>query len=814
MVEHLLQASPASADGIDLLSDTLRTIAGGWPAARPLRILEIGANSNVTRRLLQCLAQTPATVAYLATSADPEQIERLAAMTRTFVGASSYGWAPGEAGEAINNARFDIVVAANACARLHLNRGSVVELRDLLVPGGLFLAIEPEPNALWDIVFGQTADWWLPDRSGGAVSPLRSGEEWQAELAGAGFGSAGAASIGAAPWPCAAFWGSAPSSAEPLSAAAAEPRVISLVGDDTRLRAALLDRLGAAGHRVTIVQPSDEPAVPSYLNGRDDAQEIVLFLCEEPGGEIAAAQRIATAARIAHAAAERGAALWLVTCDAQQASPAAPETAGFLGAELWGFARVLANELPRLSLRLIDLAGAVNADLRARQIVAEISVPTPETEIVWTPQGRGVLRLRPGLPPRLSSRENAGALTLAGGRSGGLDALGWKLCEPRPPGPGEVEIEVHAAGLNFRDVMWAMGLLPEEALVDGFAGPNFGLECAGIVSAVGAEVEDLKVGDRAMAFAPASLGTRVVTVASAVAPIPPQLGFAAAATLPVAFVTVIYALGNLAQLEPGETVLIHSAAGGVGLAAIQYARHRGAVVIATAGSAVKRAFLRLAGADHVLNSRDLGFADAIRQITGGEGVDIVLNSLSGDAMERSLEVLKPFGRFLELGKRDFYLNRRLHLRPLRQNISYFAIDVDQLPLRRPALARSLLGEISALLVEGAIRPLAHRVFRFSEIDDAFRLMQSSGHIGKLVLVPDADVELPLREPPQFVARGDGTYLVTGGARRVRLRSGALARRARRRRHRIARPARARDARMRGTGRRAEGDRRRGPHLSR
>ncbi|HXC13142.1 MAG TPA: SDR family NAD(P)-dependent oxidoreductase [Stellaceae bacterium] len=762
MVEHLLQASPASADGIALLSDTLRTIAGGWPAARPLRILEIGANSNVTRRLLQCLAQTPATVAYLATSADPEQIERLAAMTRTFVGASSYGWAPGEAGEAINNARFDVVVAANACARLHLNRGSVVELRDLLVPGGLFLAIEPEPNALWDTVFGQTADWWLPDRSGGAVSPLRSGEEWQAELAGAGFGSAGAASIGAAPWPCAAFWGSAPSSAEPLTAAAAEPRVISLVGHATRLRAALLDRLGAAGHRVTIVQPSDEPAVPSYLNGRDDAQEIVLFLCEEPGGEIAAAQRIATAARIAHTAAERGAALWLVTCDAQQASPAAPETAGFLGAELWGFARVLANELPRLSLRLIDLAGAVNADLRARQIVAEISVPTPETEIVWTPQGRGVLRLRPGLPPRLSSRENAGALTLAGGRSGGLDALGWKLCEPRPPGPGEVEIEVHAAGLNFRDVMWAMGLLPEEALVDGFAGPNFGLECAGIVSAVGAEVEDLKVGDRAMAFAPASLGTRVVTVASAVAPIPPQLGFAAAATLPVAFVTVIYALGNLAQLEPGETVLIHSAAGGVGLAAIQYARHRGAVVIATAGSAVKRAFLRLAGADHVLDSRDLGFADAIRQITGGEGVDIVLNSLSGDAMERSLEVLKPFGRFLELGKRDFYLNRRLHLRPLRQNVSYFAIDVDQLPLRRPALARSLLGEISALLVEGAIRPLAHRVFRFSEIDDAFRLMQSSGHIGKLVLVPDADVELPLREPPQFVARGDSTYLVTGG----------------------------------------------------
>ena len=272
----------------------------------------------------------------------------------------------------------------------------------------------------------------------------------------------------------------------------------------------------------------------------------------------------------------------------------------------------------------------------------------------------------------------------------------------------------------------------------------------------------MAIGDRVMAFAPAALGTRAVTVADAVASIPPQLGFAAAATLPVAFVTVIYALQNLAQLEPGETVLIHAAAGGVGLAAIQYAKHRGAIVIATAGSAVKRGFLRLAGADHVLDSRDLGFADRVREITGGEGVDVVLNSLSGEAMERSLEVLKPFGRFLELGKRDFYLNRRLHLRPLRQNISYFAIDVDQLPLSRPALARSLLAEVSALLGEEAIRPLAHRVFRFSEIDDAFRLMQSSGHIGKLVLMPDADIELPLREPPEFAVRGDGTYLVTGG----------------------------------------------------
>ena len=162
------------------------------------------------------------------------------------------------------------------------------------------------------------------------------------------------------------------------------------------------------------------------------------------------------------------------------------------------------------------------------------------------------------------------------------------------------------------------------------------------------------------------------------------------------------------------------------------------------------------------NSRSLAFADAIRELTGGRGVDVVLNSLSGEAMERSVELLRPFGRFLELGKRDFYLNRRFHLRPLRQNVSYFAIDIDQLPLRRPDLARDLLAEIATKLDRGEIRPLAHRTFSYSEIDDAFRLMQSSGHIGKLVLVPGAQEGVRLRQPPEFVARRDGTYLVTGG----------------------------------------------------
>ncbi|HEY2538163.1 MAG TPA: SDR family NAD(P)-dependent oxidoreductase, partial [Stellaceae bacterium] len=760
LAEYLLQASPTTAAGLDFLSKTLGSIALQWPVDRPLRILEIGADGYATRRLMLGLAQFACPVNYVATSCGPELINRLEAVTSPFAGAAACQWTPGDEGaaiELIGNTRFDIVVAVHACARIKLDVASLARLRELIRPGGLFLAVEPQPNVVWDIVFGQSAEWWLNDNSDVDVSPLQTPEQWRAELATAGFRGASVASLTTGPWPAAAIWASVPARAEPATPDPVPPPcALVVIGDDYLLRGALLDRLEAAGHHACAAEASDWPAALSEMMGEEDDSSGIVFIAG--GKEDAAGRQIETLAQVAHTAAERNASLWVVTRGAQQ--PAASDRQAGLAGGVWGFVRVLANELPRLSWHLIDIASAGDVNLHAGRIADEIAAASPETEIVWTADVRHVPRLRPGLPPVPAPRERP--LTLTAGAKGGLQSLGWSASPTRAPGPGEVEIEVRAAGLNFRDVMWAMGLLPEEALVDGFAGPSFGLECAGFITAIGPDVEDMTVGDRVMAFAPAALGTRVLTIAKAVAPIPAELDFASAATLPVAFVTVVYALGHLAQLSPGEWVLIHAASGGVGLAAIQYAKHRGATVIATAGSPIKRSFLRLAGADHVLDSRDPGFADRAREITRGDGVDVVLNSLSGEAMERSLEVLKPFGRFLELGKRDFYVNRRLHMRPLRQNVSYFALDVDQLPRHRPALARSLLREVTMLLKAGAIRPLAHRSFLYSEVEDAFRLMQASGHIGKLVLIPDPDGELHAREPAEFTLRGDGTYLVTGG----------------------------------------------------
>ena len=759
MVEQLLQASPASASDIDLLCDILAEIANAWPKSRPLRLLELGSIVGCsTGRIVHRLARSGAAIAYTAACSEAEQAARSRSLADPQLGFACCRWSPRDGIEALNSSnKFDIILAVNSCSRLQLDMASLVTLRNLLVSGGLFVAVEPEPNPLWDIVFGENASWWQEGSRLRDSSPLRSAEEWRLELGRAGLLPGSKVNTGAGPWPSAIFWGTAPLRSEPVLRDPEEPMSVTIIGGNSSFRSALQQRLTAAGHRTELAQLSGI-AGSSVAAG----QRIFVFLAEAPSAAdptFDISQQIVTLARLATIAVDHCGVLWVVTSEAQQIT--LPDQADHLaGSALRGLARTLINEISGLKIRLLDLPATGAPGERAQILVAELTAASNETEIVWTPQGRCVPRLRPGLPPRWAQSSDVLGITTM--QNAGRDSPGWEIKLPKPVGPGEVEIEVHASGLNFRDMMWATGLLPEEALIDGFAGPTYGLECAGVVRALGPRVANIAIGDRVMAFAPAALSTRVVTIADAVAPIPVETSFAEAATIPVTFVTVAYALGHLAKLAAGEHVLIHAAAGGVGLAAIQYAKQRGAIVTATAGSEVKRAFLRLAGADYVLNSRDLGFSDAVREFTGGQGVDVVLNSLSGEGMERSLEALKPFGRFLELGKADLYLNRRIRLRPFRQNISYFAIDIDQLPVLRPDLARSLLAEISVALFNGEIRPLAHRVFSFAELDDAFRLMQSSGHIGKIVLQPNGNSGVRLRQAPELALRRDGTYLVTGG----------------------------------------------------
>ncbi|MGH2621008.1 MAG: type I polyketide synthase, partial [Anaerolineales bacterium] len=222
-------------------------------------------------------------------------------------------------------------------------------------------------------------------------------------------------------------------------------------------------------------------------------------------------------------------------------------------------------------------------------------------------------------------------------------------------------------------------------------------------------------------------------------------------------------LHHLARLRAGERILIHAAAGGVGLAAIQFAQHVGAEIFATAGSPEKREFLRSLGVRHVMDSRSLDFADEVMALTGGKGVDVVLNSLAGDAIPKSISVLDAYGRFLEIGKRDIYQNSKLNLRPFRKNLSFFAIDLGRLFQERPAVAGELLREVMQHIEAGHLRALPTRTFPISEVESAFRYMAQAKHTGKIALsLQDPEVLLAPAVNQVVPFRPDGTYLITGG----------------------------------------------------
>ena len=462
--------------------------------------------------------------------------------------------------------------------------------------------------------------------------------------------------------------------------------------------------------------------------------------------------------------------LVVVTCRARAAHPGeAIDNAGLAQSPVLAAARTIAMEVPDLDLRLIDCDQPALVDMTV--LLDVLASDAAETEIAIRTGAVLALRLdemgRSGPPPPRTDVQRAGstrdfALRHAG--AAGADGLHWRRVVRGAPGPDEVEVEVAAVGLNFRDLMAVSGLLPVEAEADPPLGA-LGLELSGVVCRVGANVRDLAAGDRVLGMARGALRRFVIAPRAALHRVPPALSLAQAATVPSAYMTAHYALDELARLQPGETVLIHSATGGVGLAAIALARRAGARIIATAGSEERRAYLRGIGIADAYASRNASFADDVLRATDGRGVDVVLNSLSGPLIEKGLGCLAPYGRFIELGKRDVYENAAVGLRSLRANVSLHVVDLAALLGERPVMAARMLEEVLAMLSAGEIAPLPHEDFNAASVIDAFRSFAVSGHIGKLVVnVGGAGIAVRSAIADGAPLDPDGTYLVTGGTR--------------------------------------------------
>ena len=451
--------------------------------------------------------------------------------------------------------------------------------------------------------------------------------------------------------------------------------------------------------------------------------------------------------------------LWLVTRGAQPAgSPSAVGCA--LQAPLWGFGRSAAHEHPEIAPTLVDLDPSPEHD-EADRLARELAAAGPETQVAYRGGARFVARLvrAPAEAAPRNCELPAGGVPFGLRPQGTRTVRGAALSarERQPPGPGQVEIEVRAAALNFRDVLTTLGTLP----VSG-GDSTLGTDCAGIVAEVGEGVTRFRPGDAVIAFAPGAIGSQVTTWSRFAIPKPASLKFEEAATLPLPFLTAWYSLREVARLRAGETVLIHAGAGGVGLAALQIAQSCGARIFASAGSPEKRELLRSLGVDVVVDSRSLGFADEIRAVTGGRGVDVVLNSLAGPFFQRSLECLARFGRFVEIGKVEPARGLRLRGEPLLGAVTLAFVDIQALCRHSPEAVESMMAQLAGRISDGSFRPLIHRVFPVSRSAEALELMARGGHVGRCVVsIQDPEARVSV-DASQGRLRADRTYLLAGG----------------------------------------------------
>ncbi|WP_426959652.1 SDR family NAD(P)-dependent oxidoreductase [Muricoccus radiodurans] len=718
LAEHWLAHSRLTAPTLDAVAAAIEAAADGL--ALPLRValLEPGL-AGLLPRLLPALREGRLALEVL--SADPPRAEATLARlgARGLVGLRDATRAP-----APPHAAPELVACV---ATSPLDAASPSPLEQLRGLGGPPVLIGIPPHApVLDLLHAAEAGWWdltpTPDAPVGQwplpAETARAAEE-------AGLGPVLRSELDASGAGLLVFAGAETGRRAPVAAkerpqppgeagAGAGSHLVLHVREAALARAReLLPTFDLIPYAGAGPKRDDDPAAPAH-------PPVVVDLEAGPvSGELAALRQRILRLRdtAAHLSDTPGARL-VVLCEGGGAPAEAARAT----------ARTLANETPAVEVHAVLPRGATPI-ATAQALRAHLETASPERELVIGPHGVQVPRARRARP---SLRAPApGERTVLRRGPGGLDDLIWEVEPRRAPGPGEVEVAVAATGLNFRDVMLALGLLDEEILGEGLTAGSLGFEFAGHVLSGGDG--PWRPGDLVMGFAQDAFASHLTVPSASLLRAPAGLSPEAAASLPVALTTAWHALVDRAALQRGETVLIHGGAGAVGLAALGIARHLGARVIAAAGTPEKRDLLRRLGADAVVDSRAADFGAQVRAVS--DGVDVVLNSVAGDAMRETLRLVRPFGRFVELGKRDFLENTRIGLRPFARNLAFLGVDLDQFLAHAPEAAMRAARAACAAVESGAIRPLPCLALPGTAVGDAFRLMQASGHVGKIVIRP-------------------------------------------------------------------------------
>ncbi|KAI8251523.1 Compactin diketide synthase [Colletotrichum sp. SAR 10_98] len=643
--------------------------------------------------------------------------------------------------------QYDVIIASNVIHATRSIHETLRNIRLLLKPGGKFILFEvTNLDTYGNFSFGLLPGWWLSTEEYRKDGPLLTVEGWDSHLKDSGFGGIDLCfDDGLAPAEFNVMIGTA----KPVEIEKSDDDSVSIVIDD---RCALQQRL--AGQLETALS-SDGSKVPVEtvklldLSTASLERKICIFL-PELFESVLAKPNEKVFSGIKNMCGSARAILWVVQGGGvAPTNPTADMVLGFARTmRMENAARFLTLSLSSLP-PLEDCGHAadtilqfVNEKLFASDTSSLVDNAFCEHDgLIMIPRlvtgsglfggnGSKALSGRNAEPePTVFGASPERALMLEVATPGLLDSMRFVDDDiySRPLGEGEVEFRIMAAGQNFRHLLHALGQLPNSAN---------GAEAAGIVTRTGPNTP-FTVGDRVFGCHQRLFGTFARGPHHCLAPIPSQLSFCEAAAIPIVFMTAYMALYDYARIQRGETVLIHSAAGGLGQACIQLAQLAGAEVFATVGSLDKRDLLvKTYGipADHIFSSRDLSFARGIMRMTGGKGVDVAVNSLSGAALRATWECLTSFGRFAECGKKDVLAAATLPMHQFLRNVSFRLIDLEMLVMEKKEQAGRLMRDVMQLVAEGSIKSIQPlHVFPYSQVQESYKFMQSGKHFGKIVL---------------------------------------------------------------------------------
>lgn len=793
------------------------------PAHQTLRILEIGAGTGGMTGMILPILPVDRTE-YIFTDLSPMFLQkaRQSFAQYPFV---QYGLLDIErpVQESCFEAHsFDMVLASNvihACSDL---KNALENIDDLLAPGGIFMMLElTNAMELIELAFAMTEGWWLfKDKHLRSDSPLMKRDKWQDLLLRTGYKEITSYSLESDDTkPCQTLFlahsgkNAIKSAGKNLPADQTLPntslsQVVSPISSETANWLVLADDGGVAD-RIARQLPDSKTCIlarkgeqfqskPKHEflvnpHGTDDLEKLLSYAAEQGALQgvvfawgldntnnlnlnhrsIVESENRSSVALIRlmtylyHMDLNEPPALWVITSGAQSVV-GIPEIVNLSQSGLRGLCRVICSEMPVYQTTLVDL-GAPVLDTELELLVEEMFACSGDFELAFRGTGRFVNKIERLSQQQIvsSSLKKMQAVNASFqadmSQFGVLDNLIFREVAERPPGDKEVKIAVRSAGLNFRDVMMALKFYDDASILGGYFGKNLGIECSGVVTAVGSGVSKFKLGDPVMAIAVGSLAGVAYGYADLCLHKPDHLNWQQAAGLTGTLLTAHYSLLDRGRLKKAEKVLIHAAAGGVGIMAVQIAMAVGAEVFATVSSQEKRAYLEKLGvrSNHIMNSRTLTFYDEIMSLTQGEGVDVILNSLSGKAIVQSIKCLKGFGRFIEIGKTDLARNTQLGLQPFMNNLTYSVIDIDRLCRQHKQASGQLLSESVNFFIEQGLSPHPLDIFPVSRLTDAFHHMAAARHIGKVIVSMEGEIAVVPPKKLQF--RENVTYLITGGA---------------------------------------------------